>query len=253
MTDPALLATPDDYGLLTDLYQFTMASCYVGEGIADRWASFELFTRRQPQGYGYLVAMGLAQAIEYLTQLRFSAAHLAALRQTGLFDQAPDGFWQRLESGGFTGQLWAVPEGTAVFANEPLLRVEAPLWQAQLVETYLLNTLNYQTLIATRAARLRDLVGPGITLLEFGARRALCFAHVWIVLVVSLVIVFVVATVFIAAVVLACLLVTLFVFGLSCILFLFLYSRFLSSVHARIRTLVFIPPYRHPHPQPHPH
>lgn len=172
MTDPALLATPDDYGLLTDLYQFTMASCYVGEGIADRWASFELFTRRQPQGYGYLVAMGLAQAIEYLTQLRFSAAHLAALRQTGLFDQAPDGFWQRLESGGFTGQLWAVPEGTTVFTNEPLLRVEAPLWQAQLVETYLLNTLNYQTLIATRAARLRDLVGPGITLLEFGTRRA---------------------------------------------------------------------------------
>ncbi|HSM81678.1 MAG TPA: nicotinate phosphoribosyltransferase [Nodosilinea sp.] len=172
MTSAALLPLPDDYGLLTDLYQLTMASCYAGEGIADRWASFELFTRRLPTGYGYLVAMGLAQAVDYLSNLRFSAAHLAALRQTGLFDQAPAAFWQRLETGGFTGDLWAVPEGTAVFAQEPLLRVEAPLWQAQLVETYLLNTLNYQTLIASRAARLRDVAGPGTRLLEFGTRRA---------------------------------------------------------------------------------
>ncbi|PSR18367.1 nicotinate phosphoribosyltransferase [filamentous cyanobacterium CCP3] len=172
MTYPALLAAPEDYGLLTDLYQLTMASCYAGEGMADRRASFELFARRLPSGYGYLIAMGLAQAIDYLTNLRFSEQQLEALRQTGLFEQAPADFWQRLETGAFTGDLWAVPEGTAVFANEPLLRVEAPLWQAQLAETYLLNTLNYQTLVATRAARLRDVAGPATKLLEFGTRRA---------------------------------------------------------------------------------
>lgn len=172
MTYPALLASPEDYGLLTDLYQLTMASCYVGEGLADRRASFELFARRLPSGYGYLIAMGLAQAIDYLANLRFLPRHLDALQQTGLFDRAPAEFWQRLETGAFTGDLWAVPEGTAVFADEPLLRVEAPLWQAQLAETYLLNTLNYQTLVATRAARLRDAAGPEATLLEFGTRRA---------------------------------------------------------------------------------
>ncbi len=172
MPYPTLLVTPDNYGLLTDLYQLTMVSCYVGEGLADRRASFELFTRRLPPGYGYLIAMGLTQAIDYLNNLRFSEHHLEALRQTGLFDQAPDEFWQRLGEGGFAGDVWAVPEGTAVFANEPLLRVEAPLWQAQIAETYLLNTLNYQTLVATRAARLRDVAGPNATLLEFGTRRA---------------------------------------------------------------------------------
>ncbi len=172
MTYSAMQAAPEDYGLLTDLYQLTMASCYAGEGIADRRASFELFTRRPPAGYGYLVAMGLAQAIDYLNHLRFSVEHLAALRATGLFDHAPDSFWQLLETGGFSGDVWAVPEGTVVFAQEPLLRVEAPLWQAQIAETYLLNTLNYQTLVATRAARLRDVAGPTAQLLEFGTRRA---------------------------------------------------------------------------------
>ncbi|MBD1918751.1 MULTISPECIES: nicotinate phosphoribosyltransferase [Cyanophyceae] len=172
MPYPTLLATPDNYGLLTDLYQLTMVSCYAGEGLADRRASFELFARRLPPGYSYLIAMGLTQAIDYLNNLRFSERHLEALRQTGLFDRAPDEFWQRLSEGGFTGDVWAVPEGTAVFANEPLLRVEAPLWQAQIAETYLLNTLNYQTLVATRAARLRDVAGPDARLLEFGTRRA---------------------------------------------------------------------------------
>ncbi|HCF28736.1 MAG TPA: nicotinate phosphoribosyltransferase, partial [Cyanobacteria bacterium UBA11049] len=89
-----------------------------------------------------------------------------------IFQQAPDKFWSLLSQARFTGDVWAVPEGTAVFANEPLLRVEAPLWQAQLVETYLLNTLNYQTLVATRAARMRDVAGAEATLLEFGTRRA---------------------------------------------------------------------------------
>jgi nicotinate phosphoribosyltransferase len=161
-----------DYSLLTDLYQLTMAACYTGEGIEQKRASFELFVRRLPEGFGYLIAMGLAQALEYLTKLRFHAEQITALQETGIFTHAPERFWSLLAEGVFAGDVWAVPEGTAVFANEPLLRVEAPLWQAQLVETYLLNTVNYQTLIATRAARLRDIAGEKATLLEFGTRRA---------------------------------------------------------------------------------
>ncbi|NJP12550.1 MAG: nicotinate phosphoribosyltransferase [Leptolyngbyaceae cyanobacterium RU_5_1] len=167
-----MLLSSQDCSLLTDLYQLTMTACYVGEGLEQRQASFELFTRRLPPGFGYLVAMGLAQALDYLEQFRFSSVQIEALRSTGIFANAPQQFWILLAESRFTGDVWAVPEGTAVFANEPLLRIEAPLWQAQLVETYLLNTLNYQTLIATRSARLRDVAGPRATLLEFGTRRA---------------------------------------------------------------------------------
>ncbi|MCU0524341.1 MAG: nicotinate phosphoribosyltransferase [Elainella sp. Prado103] len=167
-----LLLRPQDYSLLTDLYQLTMTACYVGEGVDQCRANFELFARRLPAQFGYLVAMGLEQAIEYLEQWRFSTEQIAALQATGLFDHAPDRFWHVLETGQFTGDVWAVPEGTPLFANQPVLRVEAPLWQAQIVETYLLNTINYQTLIATRSARLRDVAGDQVTLLEFGTRRA---------------------------------------------------------------------------------
>ena len=161
-----------DYSLLTDLYQLTMATCYAGEGIANKTASFELFVRRLPDHFGYLIAMGLAQVLEYLEQLNFNQEQIQALQGTGIFNRAPQEFWQLLESGGFTGDVWAVPEGTAIFANEPILRIEAPLWQAQLVETYLLNTINYQTLIATKAARIRDIAGETANILEFGTRRA---------------------------------------------------------------------------------
>ncbi|MEL6928469.1 MAG: nicotinate phosphoribosyltransferase [Cyanobacteria bacterium J06600_6] len=163
---------PQDLSLLTDLYQLTMTACYAGEGIAEKRASFELFTRRLPDCFGYLIAMGLAQALEYLEQLSFSKSQVQALKETGIFDNAPPQFWQLLKSGGFTGDVWAVQEGTAIFPNEPILRIEAPLWQAQLVETYLLNTINYQTLIATKAARIRDVAGSTADILEFGTRRA---------------------------------------------------------------------------------
>ncbi|MBD2089259.1 nicotinate phosphoribosyltransferase [Microcoleus sp. FACHB-1515] len=168
----ALDVSSSDYSLLTDLYELTMAACYAGEQIDQRRASFELFVRRLPDRYGYLIAMGLAQALEYLEALRFSETQIQQLQATGIFDRAPAAFWELLQTGRFTGDVWAVPEGTPIFANEPLLRIEAPLWQAQIVETYLLNTLNYQTLVATRSARLRDTAGDRATLLEFGTRRA---------------------------------------------------------------------------------
>ncbi len=170
--DQELCLSSEDYSLLTDLYQLTMTACYVGEGLDGRVASFELFTRRLPEGFGYAIAMGLAQVIDYLEKFRFSPAQIAALQSTGIFAGAPERFWTLLATARFTGDVWAVPEGTAVFANEPMLRIEAPLWQAQLVETYLLNAINYQTLIATRSARLRDVAGPDAKLLEFGTRRA---------------------------------------------------------------------------------
>lgn len=174
---PLLTPSPDRYGLLTDLYQLTMTACYCGEELDQRPASFELLMRRLPDQYGYAIAMGLTQAVEYLQNLRFTPDQLEWLQSTGIFQHAPDRFWTLLRdtpSTGtlFTGTVWALPEGTPVFPHEPLLRIEAPLWQAQLVETYLLNTLNYQTLIATRAARLRSLVGGDTQLLEFGTRRA---------------------------------------------------------------------------------
>lgn len=167
-----LSLSSEDYSLLTDLYQLTMTACYVGESIDRSTASFELFVRKLPKNFGYLIAMGLAQALEYLERLQFTPAQIEALQATGVFKNAPNRFWELLATARFTGDVWAVPEGTAIFANEPILRIEAPLWQAQIVETYLLNAINYQTLIATRAARLRDVAGADTTLLEFGTRRA---------------------------------------------------------------------------------
>jgi nicotinate phosphoribosyltransferase len=170
-SDTLNIAT-DEYGLLTDLYQMTMGACYVREGCDRKRASFDLFVRRLPEGFGYLIAMGLAQSVEYLQNLHFTSEQIEALQATGIFAKVDRRFWELLRNLRFEGDLWAVPEGTAMFANEPFLRIEAPLWQAQLVETYLLNTINYQTLIATRAARMRDVAGDRITLLEFGTRRA---------------------------------------------------------------------------------
>ncbi len=167
-----LTISSEDYSLLTDLYQLTMAACYKGKNVDQKRASFEVFARRLPEGFGYAIAMGLEQVLEYLENFSFNEDQIKALQQTEIFASAPVEFWSLLQTGKFTGDVWAVPEGTAVFALEPLLRIEAPLWQAQLVETYLLNTLNYQTLIATRAARSRDVAGEKTTLLEFGTRRA---------------------------------------------------------------------------------
>ena len=180
MEDRELILKPDEYGLLTDLYELTMAACYVGEELDRSRASFELFVRHLPAGFGYLIAMGLAQALDFLEKFQFTSQQIEALQSSGLFDRAPERFWSVLADAKFCGDVWAVPEGTVVFANEPLLRVEAPFWQAQIVETYLLNTINYQTTITTRTARLRDAAGPEATILEFGSRRAFSpHASIW--------------------------------------------------------------------------
>lgn len=166
-----LAITAADYSLLTDLYQLTMSACYVGEDLAETPAHFEMFTRRLSNGFGYFVAMGLEQVLSYLQGLQFSGAQIDYLQGTNIFKNAPAAFWELLRDGKFTGNVWAVPEGTPMFPHEPFLRIEAPLWQAQIVETFILNTLNYQTLIATKAARIRQQAGDRL-LLEFGTRRA---------------------------------------------------------------------------------
>lgn len=160
--------------LLTDLYQLTMAQGYHRSGLHTHRAVFHLFFRKLPFKNGYAVAAGLEDALQYLAELHLSSDDLDYLRSlTGadhkpLFDAA---FLQYLSTLRFTGDVAAIAEGRPVFAHEPLLRIEAPLIEAQLVETALLNILNFQTLIATKAARVVEAAGND-PVLEFGLRRA---------------------------------------------------------------------------------
>ncbi len=161
-------------GMLTDLYQLTMAYAYWKTGITSTEACFHLYFRGNPFDGGYSVACGLAQAIEYIEALRFTAedtAYLATLTGgdgTPLFSEE---FLEWLAGFRFTGTVLGVPEGTVVFPQEPLLRVIGPIAECQLVETALLNIINFQTLVATKAARVR-LAAQGDPVIEFGLRRA---------------------------------------------------------------------------------
>ncbi len=156
--------------LATDLYELTMAAGYFVNGRRER-ATFELFVRDLPAERSWLVAAGLRQAVDYLSALRFSADDVAHLKTLPPFQRIPDGFFDFLSSFRFTGDLWAVPEGTVVFAGEPLIRITAPLIEAQIVETFLLATVNHQTLVATKAARIVE-AAAGRGVVEFGSRRA---------------------------------------------------------------------------------
>ncbi len=158
-------------GLLTDLYELTMAAGFFAAGKSEAPATFELSLRRLPPSRGYVLAAGLAQAIEYLTSVSFSAEDVRYLQSLRQFRNAPAGFFDRLRHFRFTGDLHAVAEGTPVFPGEPLLRVRAPLVEAQIVETYLLATIGFQSMIATKAARVAGAAG-GRGVVEFGTRRA---------------------------------------------------------------------------------
>jgi nicotinate phosphoribosyltransferase len=153
--------------LLTDLYQLNMLQAYLEAGLTDT-AVFEFFVRRLPERRGFLMAAGLEQALEFLETMRFSPDELAWLKACGRFsEQTLD--W--LAAFRFTGDVEAMPEGTVFFADEPILRVAAPMPAAQLVETRLMNILHFQTLAASKAARMR-LAAPGKLLVDFGLRRA---------------------------------------------------------------------------------
>ncbi|MHC4133564.1 MAG: nicotinate phosphoribosyltransferase [Planctomycetota bacterium] len=160
--------------LLTDLYQLTMAHGYWKHGIAERKASFHLTFRRNPFGSGFTLACGLAPALEFLRGFRFSDDDLGYLARLEAPDGSPllaAGFLDHLATLRLTCDVFAVPEGTVVYPHEPLVRVEGPLLQAQVLETGLLNLINFQTLIATKAARVCH-AARGDPVLEFGLRRA---------------------------------------------------------------------------------
>ena len=157
-------------GLLTDLYELTMAAGYV-QNRFDATATFELFVRQLPHRRNYLVAAGLEQALDFLEQVRFSEEDIAYLRALPAFKHVHSDFFEYLSRFRFAGDVWALPEGTIFFPGEPLLRVTAPIADAQLVETSLLSILHFQTLIASKAARVTS-AAAGRPVVEFGSRRA---------------------------------------------------------------------------------
>lgn len=156
--------------LFTDLYELTMAAAYFENHYAAD-ASFELFVRSLPKERGFLLAAGLEQALEYLENLQFCEEEIEYLRGQPVFRNVSGAFFQHLAELRFNGNVWAMPEGTPVFGEEPLLRVTAPIIQAQIVETSLLSTLTFQTMIASKAARV-VMAAEGRNVVEFGSRRA---------------------------------------------------------------------------------
>lgn len=167
---PAAEKKPSGSALLTDLYELTMAAAYFENQVRDL-GSFELFVRSLPENRSYLLLAGLEQALDFLEQLRFTPTQVEFLRAHPAFAQVSPAFFDYLREFRFTGEVWAMPEGTVAFADEPLLRVTAPIIEAQLVETFLLTSINFQTSIATKAARVVK-AARGRAVVEFGSRRA---------------------------------------------------------------------------------
>lgn len=157
-----------NYTMLCDFYELTMGNGYFEKGYKDKICYFDVFYRRVPDGGGYAIACGLEQIIDYITDLHFDDRDIAYLRNKGIFSEE---FLNYLKDFKFTGDIWAVPEGTVIFPNEPIMTVRAPAIQAQLIETFVLLTINHQSLIATKANRIvRAANGKAIS--EFGSRRA---------------------------------------------------------------------------------
>lgn len=155
----------------TDLYQLTMAAGYFESGKAGEVAVFELFVRRLPPNRDYLIAAGLQQAVEYLLELRFTGDQIDWLRGLHQFSRVSGAFWDFLRAFRFTGDLFAMPEGTPFLAGEPVAIVRAPLIEAQIPETFLLAAIGYSSMIAAKAVRVLD-AAQGRTVVEFGSRRA---------------------------------------------------------------------------------
>ena len=154
--------------MLCDYYELTMSQGYFATGYCERIAYFDLFFRQCPDGGGFAIAAGLEQIIQYVQELHFGPEDIEYLRGRNMFSEE---FLQYLADFKFTGDIWAVPEGTPIFPNEPIITVRAPAIQAQLVETYMLLCINHQSLIATKSNRIVR-AAEGRTVLEFGSRRA---------------------------------------------------------------------------------
>ena len=159
------------FGLSTDLYELTMAAAYFENSLQKTRALFELFVRRLPPRRSFLIVAGLDQALDYLSTLQFTSDQLDFLREHPAFKRVSREFFDYLAEFRFTGDVWAMPEGTAAFGMEPLVRVTAPIIEAQIVETFLLSTINFQTMIASKAARVVT-AAQRRGVIEFGTRRA---------------------------------------------------------------------------------
>ena len=166
ITSASSFVTEQTMALLTDLYELTMAQSYF-RGKRNELSTFDLFVRNLPPGRGFLVSAGLDTVLTYLERLRFSDDAIAYLRTLNLFDEAFLGYLQRFE---FTGDVTAMPEGEVVFPPEPLLEVTAPRIEAQIIETFLLNQINFQTMVASKAARV-VLSAHGRPVVDFSPRR----------------------------------------------------------------------------------
>ena len=154
--------------MLCDFYELTMGNGYFVGGMQDRITYFDVFFRDVPDSGGFAIAAGLEQIVDYVQKLHFDEEDIAYLRSRGIFDEA---FLEYLKYFRFTGDIWAIPEGTPIFPREPVLTVRAPAIQAQLLETYILLEFNHQSLIATKANRVCR-AAEGRAVLEFGSRRA---------------------------------------------------------------------------------
>ena len=157
--------TAENMSLFTDYYELTMCASYFDNKNFEP-ATFDLFIRRLPENRSYFLFAGLEEALQYLQNIRFTDEHLGYLKKQGFRQD----FLEYLQGFKFTGEVWAIPEGTLAFPNEPLMRVTAPIIEAQLVETFLLNTINLQTMIATKTSRVIQAAG-GKSVIEFGLRR----------------------------------------------------------------------------------
>ena len=158
----------EKYSMLCDFYEFTMANGYFKNGFFNKNVYFDVFFRKVPDNGGFAIAAGLEQVIEYIKELHFDAEDIEYLRSKGIFDER---FLEYLADFRFSGDIYAVPEGTPVFPNEPIFTVRAPAIEAQLIETFVLLSLNHQTLIATKANRIVR-AAQGKAVIEFGSRRA---------------------------------------------------------------------------------
>ena len=156
--------------MATDLYQLTMVAGYFERGM-DHKSTFELFVRNLPENRSYLIAAGLEQVIHYLENLRFTDEYVKYLKNHPVFKNISREFFNYLRDFRFGGDVYAIPEGTVIFANEPIIRVTASMIEAQIIETYLLSIINYQTLIASKASRVVHAAG-GRGVIDFGTRRA---------------------------------------------------------------------------------
>ena len=153
----------DSLAVHTDLYQINMVESYWADGMHERKSIFEVYFRNMPFGNGYAVFAGLERVLDYLKEFRFTESDLLYLKEQVGYEED---FLNYLKTVRFTGDVYSVVEGELVFANEPLMRIEAPLAEAQLIETAILNIVNFQTLIATKASRIKQVVKDEVVMDE---------------------------------------------------------------------------------------